>query len=78
MQFRGAAGSTHVAFGGRTLAASDGPAVAFKHTKREVVHQAKDRFPEKFDDYSVAAEQQRDPSDPVLNWKGRREVPRSG
>ena len=49
-------------------AALDAAAAELKRSRTEVVRQAIERYLEDFDDLSVAVEQLRDPSDPVLDW----------
>ena len=48
--------------------ALDAAAAQLKRSRAEVIRQALERYPEDFDDLSVALERLRDPSDPVLDW----------
>ncbi|WP_419161049.1 ribbon-helix-helix protein, CopG family [Candidatus Palauibacter sp.] len=48
--------------------ALDAAAAALRRSRADVVRHALERYPEDFDDLTVALERLRDPSDPVLDW----------
>ena len=50
------------------VAALDSAASTLNSSRAELVRQAVERYLEDFDDWAVAVERLRDPSDPVLDW----------
>lgn len=50
------------------VAALDSAASTLNRSRAELVRQAVERYLEDFDDFAVAVERLRDPSDPVLDW----------